>query len=81
VSVASACALPGTIAFPMAVRPDGRIKIMDIEHPTGKFEVRLEIGGTDEEPTVERGGLIRTARALFDGTVFPRPQRASAVVV
>ncbi len=81
VSVASASALPGTIAYPMAVRPDGRIKIMDIEHPTGKLEVRLEIGGTDEEPTVERGGLVRTARALFDGTVFPRPLRANAVVV
>jgi 4-oxalomesaconate tautomerase len=81
VSVASACALPGTVAYPIAERPDGQIKIMDIEHPTGKFEVRLEIGGTDEEPTVERGGLIRTARALFDGIVFPRPRRADAVAV
>jgi 4-oxalomesaconate tautomerase len=72
VSVATACVLPGTIVFPLASNPVGNIKIMDVEHPTGAFQVRLEMGGTEESPTVERGGLIRTARALFDGTVFPR---------
>jgi 4-oxalomesaconate tautomerase len=72
VSVATACVLPGTIAYPMAVKPAGPIKVMEVEHPTGKFQVRLEMGGTEDEPTVLRGGLIRTARALFDGTVFPR---------
>ena len=81
VSVATACVLPGTVAYALAERPDGRIKVMNVEHPTGKFEVRLELGGTDEDPTVERGGLIRTARALFDGTVFPRPKRAITAVV
>ena len=75
VSVATACALPGTIAYAIAVRPDGPVKVMDVEHPTGKFEVRLELGGTAEDPTVERGGVIRTARALFDGFVFPGPKR------
>jgi 4-oxalomesaconate tautomerase len=32
--------------------------------------VRLEIGGTDEKPVVERAGLLRTARRLFDGQIF-----------
>jgi 4-oxalomesaconate tautomerase len=50
---------------------------MNVEHPTGKFVVRLELGGTEDEPRVERGGLIRTARALFDGTVFPRVKNAT----
>ncbi len=72
VSVATACVLPGTIAYALAERPVGRIKVMNVEHPTGKFEVRLELSGTDDAPTVERGGLIRTARALFDGIVYPR---------
>jgi 4-oxalomesaconate tautomerase len=81
VSVATACVLPGTVAYPIAKRPDGRIKVMNVEHPTGKFLVRLELGGTEDEPTVERGGLIRTARALFDGTVFARPRSASRPVV
>ncbi len=72
VSVASACVLPGTVAHSLAVLPDGPVKLMDVEHPTGIFRVRLEVGGSEESPTVDRSGLIRTARALFDGFVFPR---------
>ena len=74
VSIATACVLPGTVARSIAGIPDGVRKVMLVEHPTGSFLVRLEIGGTEDDPTVERGGLIRTARMLFDGVVFPRPQ-------
>ncbi len=73
VSAASACVLPGTVAHELAVLPTGPVKVMDVEHPTGMFRVRLEVGGSDDAPTLERSGLIRTARALFDGLVFPRP--------
>lgn len=73
VSVATASVLPGTVAYPVAKIPPGSVKIMDIEHPTGAFQVRLEVGGNADHPVVERGGLIRTARALFDGIVFARP--------
>jgi 4-oxalomesaconate tautomerase len=72
VSVATACVLPGTVAQSIASLPPGMVKTMNIEHPTGTFQVRLELGGTSDSPVVERGGLIRTARALFDGVVFPR---------
>lgn len=72
VSVATACVLPGTVAFPLASVPEGPIKILNVEHPTGLFQVRLEVSGTPDAPVVERGGVIRTARALFDGVVFPR---------
>ncbi len=72
VSVATACVLPGAIAYSLAEVPDGAVKIMSIEHPTGSFLVRLEMGGTSESPKVERGGLVRTARLLFDGMAFPR---------
>ena len=75
VSVATACVLPGTVARPMSSYPPGFTKLLSIEHPTGAFEVRLELGGTEEDPVVERGGLVRTARALFDGTVFQGPLR------
>jgi 4-oxalomesaconate tautomerase len=75
VSVATACVLPGTVAFNLATLPAGHVKVMDVEHPTGMFRVRLEVGGTEESPTVDRSGLIRTARALFDGMVFPRAKR------
>jgi 4-oxalomesaconate tautomerase len=75
VSVATACVLPGTIAYEMAVRPEGMIKSMRIEHPKGEFIVRLELGGDEAFPSVERGGLVRTARALMDGFVYPRAKQ------
>jgi 4-oxalomesaconate tautomerase len=70
VSVATAAVLPGTTANALATLPDGRVKLMGIEHPGGVFEVRLEVGGTAEAPKVDRAELVRTARALFDGIVF-----------
>ncbi len=70
VTVATAACLPGSPAGRAARMPDGRVKIISVEHPTGEFSIRLEVGGTQEAPVVERAGLIRTARMLFDGTVF-----------
>lgn len=70
VTVATAACLPGSPAARMARLPEGREKIVRVEHPTGMFDVRLEVAGTADNPVVERAGLIRTARPLFDGTVF-----------
>jgi 4-oxalomesaconate tautomerase len=72
VSIATACVLPGSPANSLAAPSWGRIKRVEIEHPTGVFEVRLEVGGTANNPVVARAGLVRTARAIFDGIVFPR---------
>lgn len=67
VSVATACALPGSPAAALAVAPrDGRWLI---EHPTGAAEVLLE---TDATGQVTGAGTLRTARKLMDGRVFPR---------
>jgi 4-oxalomesaconate tautomerase len=44
----------------------------DIEHPTGHLEVEVEVDTTCQPPAVIRSGVVRTARKLFDGTVFPR---------
>jgi 4-oxalomesaconate tautomerase len=70
VTVATACVLPGTPASDVARVPEGRVKTLSVEHPTGEFSVRLEIGGTVQAPVVERAGLLRTARFIMDGTVF-----------
>jgi 4-oxalomesaconate tautomerase len=70
VTVATAAVLPGSPAARVARMPEGRSKIVSVEHPTGEFSVRLEVGGSAEAPVVERAGLIRTARLLFDGTVY-----------
>lgn len=68
VSVATAALLPGTTAHEVA-RPGAPLRI---EHPTGHLDVTAEVeDGTP--PAVRRSGVIRTARKLFDGTVFPRP--------
>lgn len=68
VSVATACALPGSPASALASLPaDGRFAI---EHPTGAAEVLLTF---DEDGKVRGAGTLRTARKLFDGRVFPRP--------
>ncbi len=42
---------------------------VDIEHPTGRLRVEVEL---DPAGRVRRSGVVRTARTLFDGTVFPR---------
>ncbi|WP_188519635.1 4-oxalomesaconate tautomerase [Alsobacter metallidurans] len=70
VTVATACILPGSPAAGVAMIPDGREKILSVEHPTGEFTVRVIVGGTPAEPRVERAGLLRTARKLFDGEAF-----------
>ena len=77
VSVATACVLPGSPAYSMATIPAGSVKRLEIEHPTGTFAVRLEVGGTLEHPQVTSAGLIRTARPIMDGLVFPRSSQVS----
>ncbi|MGH3373722.1 MAG: 4-oxalomesaconate tautomerase [Actinoallomurus sp.] len=46
---------------------------MSIEHPTGSLDVQVELDAATTPPTVRRSSIVRTARKLFDGTVFPRP--------
>ncbi len=72
VSVATACIMPDSPAHAVAVLPPGPVKRVSVEHPTGEFTVQLEVGGSEAAPVVKRAGLLRTARALFDGTVFVR---------
>jgi len=79
VTVATACVLPGSPAARVAEIPEGKVKTLSVEHPTGEFSVRVEIGGTPEKPTVERAGLLRTARLLFDGRVFIRAAAAKGL--
>jgi 4-oxalomesaconate tautomerase len=77
VTVATACILPGSPAAKVARLPEGREKTLIVEHPTGEFAVRIVVGGTPDHPVIERAGLLRTARALFDGVTF-LPESAAA---
>ena len=72
VTVATACVLPGSPAHGLAVLPEGPIKVISVEHPTGEFSVRLTLEGEGADVKVTQAGLLRTARKLFDGRIFPR---------
>jgi 4-oxalomesaconate tautomerase len=70
VSVATACIVPGSVTGGLATVPEGSIKQMSVEHPTGEFSVTLEVGGTREQPSVLKAGLLRTARLIFRGELL-----------
>jgi 4-oxalomesaconate tautomerase len=67
VSVATAAALPGSVAYELAQLPEGRHKEMPVEHPSGATRVLVETGEGGEFVSA---GLVLTARKLFDGVVF-----------
>ena len=74
VSVATAALLPeGPAAEVAALDGHGAgTGTVTVEHPTGTFDAAVEMRVVDGRPVVERAGIIRTARKLMDGTVFPR---------
>jgi len=67
VSVATACAMPGSVAEGIANIPSGSPLVMSVEHPSGEFTVTLEISGSGENFSVGRSGIVRTARSLMEG--------------
>lgn len=67
VSVATAAALPGSVAHVLAEVPAGPRKEMLIEHPSGATRVLVE---TNERDEFVCAGVVLTARKLFDGAVF-----------
>lgn len=67
VSVATACMLDGSPAAELAVIPGGARKSLSVEHPIGESTVILDV---DEAGAVTSAAVLRTARKLFDGTVF-----------
>ena len=74
VSVATALLLPGAVGAELARLPEPGTPLR-LEHPTGAVEVSvaLDPAAPPDRPRTEHAGLVRTARKLFEGTVFPRP--------
>jgi 4-oxalomesaconate tautomerase len=70
VSVATACVIPGSVAFACATVPAGDRKRVSVEHPTGEFTVELEAHVTPGGVDIRHCALLRTARALFRGQVL-----------
>lgn len=67
VSVATAAITPGTVAYPLAQIPDGDQKTLPVEHLTGEMTVVAYMEGDE----LGSAALLRTARKLFEGTVYP----------
>jgi len=71
VTVATAVLLEGAVGHDLARLPAPGAA-MGIEHPTGRLDVGIDLDTATTPPRVRRSSLVRTARKLFDGTVFPR---------
>ncbi len=69
VSVATACLTEGAVGHEFAVLPEGARKAVSVEHPSGEMTVVAHMA---PDGTLERAEVLRTARKLFDGRVFPR---------
>jgi 2-methylaconitate cis-trans-isomerase PrpF/tripartite-type tricarboxylate transporter receptor subunit TctC len=82
IGVASAFALPGTVASGLAREP-GRHSLV-VLHPAGQIDVEVELKGSADAATVERAALVRTARKIMQGDlhlpdyVFSRPEAQDA---
>ncbi len=72
VTVATACLTPGAVGHDMAALPGGDEQRLSIEHPTGEMTVIAHLGPEG----VARAEVLRTARKLMDGIVFPREDAA-----
>ena len=69
ISAATALLLPGAAGAELTQLPR-RGRPFDVEHPTGHMLLDVELDTGQDPPLVRRAGVVRTARKLFDGTVF-----------
>ena len=73
VSVVTAVLLDGAVGHDLARLSEGQTRL-DVEHPSGHLQVEVEVDASTQPPRVRRSAVVRTARKLFDGTVFAREQ-------
>jgi 4-oxalomesaconate tautomerase len=71
VSVATAALLPGSPAAAVIRTGAGIDGTIICEHPTGSFSTTISVDTSTTPPIARRAGIIRTARKLMDGVVFP----------
>ncbi|MGW0607448.1 4-oxalomesaconate tautomerase [Streptomyces sp. NPDC002640] len=77
--VAAGIRLAGSVGEGIARLPDQGDRVR-IEHPTGFFDLESAVdqGTHGSPPAARRTAVVRTARKIFDGTVFPRPAGTAA---
>ena len=65
IGVATALALPGTVASGCARKPGTHM--LAVLHPEGRIEVEIELSATADTVRIERAALLRTARRIMQG--------------
>ncbi|MFF3935632.1 4-oxalomesaconate tautomerase [Streptomyces phaeofaciens] len=78
-SVAAGLRIEGGVGAEVAA-PAGDGDRIRIEHPTGFLDIESSLGSTpDGLPSARRTAVVRTARRIFDGTVFPRAAETAPI--
>lgn len=72
-TAAAGAIAPGSVGEGI-VSPPREGEAFVVEHPTGRFDVDVALAEREDGFDVTRSVAIRTARKLFEGTVFPRPR-------
>jgi 4-oxalomesaconate tautomerase len=70
VCVASACAIPGTVASTLVALPPAPQGVIKLEHPSGIIAIDFDADFTNGKQELRRAALIRTARRVFEGNVL-----------
>ncbi|WP_349898902.1 PrpF domain-containing protein [Parafrigoribacterium soli] len=71
-SVAAGVTIPGAVGSDFAAVPAS--ETYPIEHPTGTFPAKVRVWQDDGGTWRASSTSLRTARKIFEGTVFPRPR-------
>jgi 2-methylaconitate cis-trans-isomerase PrpF/tripartite-type tricarboxylate transporter receptor subunit TctC len=80
IGVASAFALPGTVAS--GGNANAGRRSLAVLHPAGRVDLEVEVTGVGESARIKRASLVRTARKILQGQlhipdyVFSRPTAA-----
>jgi 4-oxalomesaconate tautomerase len=78
-SVAAGLRVEGGVGADLARLTPGSDRVR-IEHPTGFLDIESSLGSTPEGlPSARRTAVVRTARKIFDGTVFPRSAETAPI--
>ncbi|MER5429940.1 4-oxalomesaconate tautomerase [Streptomyces sp. NPDC002588] len=77
--VAAGLRIEGSVGAEIAQLTTGSDRIR-IEHPTGFLDIESSVGtAPDGLPSARRTAVVRTARKIFDGTVFPRSAETAPI--
>ena len=70
VCVASACAIPGTVASQLVELTPPPQGVVTLEHPSGSIAIDIDLDFTQGRQEMRRAALIRTARRIFEGHIL-----------